>query len=292
MINLGILAALLSTISGNTSSLISKRIANPFGNRLCALFTVGFGTVPMLVSILIFGFVSLPLSDELISLAAGFFLSLGFLLKYLSLSTEQVTNIGAVAQVQPALLVIFGIFLFNEQVNPLTIISMIVVFVGAGFITITKDFKINKNLVPAILSSASWGIYWILITVSVGNSGNFLASLFFSRISGVALLLIFFSRMGGHVTEKAIQYKKIKGEEAFMMLMLLALATGLFNGMGDTLFGVVAKYNEVAVGSVIGIAGLVFLATAAYFLYKERLTRLQLAGFVVVLIGTLGLALS
>lgn len=290
--NLGILAALLSTISGNTSSLISKKIASPFGNRLSALFTVGFGTVPMLVGILIFGFVSLPPNDELISLAAGFFLSLGFLLKYLSLSTEQVTNIGAVAQVQPALLVIFGIFLFNEQVNSLTIISMLIVFIGAGFITITKDFKINKNLVPAILSSASWGIYWILITISVGNTGNFLASLFFSRISGVVLLLIFFSRMKGHVTEKAMQYKKINGEEALTVIALLGLATGLFNGIGDTLFGVVAKYNEVAVGSVIGIAGLVFLATAAYFLYKERLTKLQLAGFVVVLIGTLGLALS
>lgn len=88
LISLGLLAVFISLLAGVLSGMIGKKVAVSLGSKISAISTVGFGTVPMAVGILIFGAGVLPINYVIISLASGFFLALGFVLRYMALRTE------------------------------------------------------------------------------------------------------------------------------------------------------------------------------------------------------------
>lgn len=145
--------------------------------------------------------------------------------------------------------------------------------------------KINRRLVPSFLASASWEIYWIMIIYSVNATGNVRLSLFLSMIFSIAVLLIFLSIFNKDVTTAARKHHAAYGRDAIMTVSLLAVLGGLANGLGDTMFGVVAFYKIAAIGSAISAAlSLVLVALLAYFLYKDRMTKTQKLGFVVLFV--------
>ena len=290
MFSVGIIAALLSMLVAVVSTLISKRIAPQLGNRLSPILTVGFGAVTMLVGALIFGFGSLGLQDIIISGISGFFLSLGFIFRYTSLRTEQITNTVAVGQIQQAIVVIFSLFILGEALSLLQLMLIVIVFIGSTLVATTERFELNRNLIPAFFASVSWGIYWVLIAYSVNNSDNFLLSLIVSRIIGVAVLLVYLFFYRKETISRSKSIIRNNGRNIMMMLLVLGIIAGLTNGLGDALFGAVAYYKVLAVGSAINTLSPILIALLAYFIFRERLNRQQMVGFVVMIVAVMMLS--
>lgn len=290
MFNIGIAAALLSLTAGSISSIASKRLSTRLNTGLAALSTVGIGTAPMAVGMLLYGIGVMPLTDALISAVSGLFLSLGFILRYTSLRTEQLTNSAAVGEAQQAMVVFFGIFVLKENVDVIGMLSILSIFIGSFFVITTKGLKINRRLVPALFASMSWAVYWIMITVSVNGSGNFLLSLFIARVIGVTALMAFLSArgIGGQVWNSGRAKLQRGAIAAFAAVMLV---TGLANGVCDALFGVVVAYRIVAIGSALSVLMPVIVAAFAYVLYRERLRMVETLGFAIMIAGAIALSL-
>lgn len=163
MLGGGLFDIYLQMTFGVVHSITSKRSAVLLGKTLSALGTVGLGLIPMAIGIALFGAGSLSQTDIILSLAAGIFLSFGFMMRYVSLYTEQITNVSILGQIQAAVIVIAGIFLFKESVGIVSILGMALILIGSMFVLANNKLEINKKLVPILFSSTSWGIYWILI---------------------------------------------------------------------------------------------------------------------------------
>jgi len=288
MLSIGVIAAIASMLIATASGIISKRVVKNLSVRASALTTVGIGAVPIALGLLIAGTYSLPLNDIIICLASGIFLSAGFIFRYMSLKSQQLTTTTAFGEVQQAIIVIFGLLVFSEYVSWIGLASIAVIFIGSGLLITVEGFRLNRKLIPAFLANVSWAAYWIIITFSVTNSGNFLFSLFLSRAAGIVVLV---ALMPGTFARKSGSSLRIDGKDALSIIALLAIVTGLANGLGDALFGVVAYYNIVAIGGAINALTPIIVGAVAYFLYRDRLNKAQLVGFIIMIAGAVVLSL-
>ncbi len=287
MVSLGIIAVLVSMLAGVISALASKKLAIYFGKKIPPICTVGIGTLPMAIGVLVFG-LGAPLSpmDIALSVGSGLFLAVGFMLRYKSMYTEQVTNISVLGQAQTAIIVLVGLFSSPSPITLLGIPCIILNYIGALFELGGGGVKINMKLVPTLFSSASWGVYWVMIIAVVNGTSNFLLPLLLARIIGTLVLLVVLWTQRSSLKEGS-KTLSTKGGMRFMRISILfAVITGLFNGIGDALFGVVTYFNIAAIGSALNSAiGLVIISVISYFAYNERLTRMEWVGFVVMMAG-------
>jgi drug/metabolite transporter (DMT)-like permease len=286
MINLGILAAIASMLIGILSSLIQKKISLPIGYKASALITLIVAMIPIAIGIIIFGAAPLNQNEIILSLVSGFFLSAGFLLRYFSLNTEQVTEVAALGQIQPAIIVVFGLFALGEKLTEPATISILMIFLGSVLITLNKNTKINRKLIPSILGSASWGIYWIFIASAVNSSGDVLLPLLISRILGVAMLALFIAPSGNATLQHLRRYGSANGKSALYAMIILVLIAGLTNGIGDSMFSVTTTYNVLALGAAITALSPMLVALIAYFIFRDRLTNRQKFGFIIMFAGS------
>lgn len=288
MINIGLTAAFMATALWIANSLAMKKASSSLGNYLASLIIIIVGIVPMIAAAMLFGSGVVEPYQVEVSAAAGIFLCLGFILIFKSLETEQLTNTVALAEMQPAILTLFGVFVLNNRLSTGEAASILLIFAGAFFVITHEGIKINKKLIPALLGNVSWTIYWILMSISISQSA-FIEQMAISRFVGISLLVILFCLGFARASAKKRVSSKPNSGIPYL-IVILAAAAGLLDGTGDTLFGFTMHLNIIAVSAAVTALSPVLVSLFSFVVYRDRLTRPQLIGFVAMIAGALSLA--
>ncbi|MEM3839166.1 MAG: DMT family transporter [Candidatus Micrarchaeaceae archaeon] len=289
MILLGVTAAITAVMFWLVSNSASKRIVRGLGTHTVTMLMIGLGTVPALVGTLVIGIYSVPASSALLSMAAGLLLPVGFALGYTTLRTEKLSNAAPLGEIQPAAFVLFGLAVLGESVSVLQMTSIIAIFSGAFLILTTEGMKFNRKLMPYILSNICWVIYWLAMTYSVRWAHTYALPILISRLTAVAPALIYFMSDKRSAIDLHWLRVKIKTNGTFAALISLATIAAFADASGDTVFGITLQTNVLALGGAMLALSPMFIAFAGFLLYHEKLTRLQLAGLAIMVIGAVAL---
>lgn len=274
------------------STTLAKPLSVRLGKYLLALIGIGVGIIPMSIMYFFFQHSAVPIVYVFYGLIGGLVLTFGALLVFTTLETQQVSNTAALQEIQPPLLVIFGLFVLNEHISTLGIISILVIFAGAFLVLSTEGLKINRKFFPAVFANVLWVVYWIIMIYAVNGSQNFIFSILVSRIVGFLLV-------GGYMLYLASKGSKIFAIESkpdkrftFGVIVLAAILFGFLDGGADGAFGFVVKQGLVAYGGAVSALPPMFVTMIAYLFYKERLTLTQFIGLLIMCVGAFALTLG
>ncbi|MGC8586878.1 MAG: EamA family transporter [Candidatus Micrarchaeia archaeon] len=278
-----VIIALAAVLSWLLVDSFSKFYTAKLGKELSSAIVLAAGVIPMLLLVPYAGFSlgSLPLL-VLSGIAGGAVLFLGFIFVYKSVPDEGVSNSYILVEIQPPLLILFGILALGEHLNALQLASMLVIFTGIVMIIVNEKLKLNKKLIPAFMGNVMWTVYWIIVIIAVLHYRNFILPLLLVRIFGAIFAYLYY---------KSAKIPKGTAAHLGISIISLALLAGIFDGIGNTLFSFVSFSNKVAVGSAVLSLEPVIIWFVGYALYKEKITKLQKVGFAIATIGYLLLAL-
>ncbi|MDE1833723.1 MAG: DMT family transporter [Candidatus Micrarchaeota archaeon] len=290
MVPTGTVAAIMSTLMWIIAGTISKKISRELGSHLTAFLVVTLSLIPILTATLLVGVYTIPLEGIILAVVAGIFLGIGFILGFKALQTENLSSVSSLTEIQPAVLVLLGLFALGEHITTLQVMSIITVFLGASMILTTEKFDINKKLIPAILSSISWTFYWAIMTYSITNSNTFALPVFISRAIGIPFVIVYLLR-DRKAPSVVLFFKKLKRNRTFTVLIALTIIASFADAVGDVLFGITVGSPVLAIGAAIIALSPMMISFFGFVLYKERLTRLQLFGLLIMIIGALALSI-
>lgn len=284
MTDIAVVAAIIPTILFSLAIVFEKKISSIAGHYTTSLFVVGVGIIPILLFYL---YSNGPMDQNsiLFSIASGVFFTLGMLLYYRALETEQIANTGATGLVQPAILVIFSILVLGESLKLSQAIGGIIIALGVFLVVTNQKFKINKNLVPALLANISWALYWVFASYAILESNQVGGPLLISRITGMAVALIAYKLL----LKKPLLSKEAKPKLNY--LIALGVLAGVLDGVGNAVFGYIVNLDLLSLASIFTTILPLLVAGFGYLIYKERLTKFQGIGIGVAIIGSLIIAL-
>ncbi|MDE1851568.1 MAG: EamA family transporter [Candidatus Micrarchaeota archaeon] len=290
MIEIGVFGAMIAMLSWAFANVIAKRVSTVLGTLNTSLVIIPLGILPMVIYLLLNGgWAGTTAIGAIIAAISGIFLFLGFFTGYKALETEQLTNAYVLGEMQPALLVLFGLSVLGQRLTQAEAAGVAVIFLGAFLVITNERFRINKMLIPSLFSSLLFTAYWILMNYAIGHSTNAIAPLTIGRIVGVVTVLGYLFM---HTKEaKNSPRKRIRLRDAAMLIVIIAITAGILDGSGDVAFAVAIQANFLTIGSALTALAPVVAAVASYFVYKERLSRLQFIGFMIMVLGAVSLSL-
>ncbi|MEM3416384.1 MAG: EamA family transporter, partial [Candidatus Micrarchaeaceae archaeon] len=164
----------------------SKLYIKKLGKELASVAVLAAGIIPMLLLFIAYGTFNLSNVPLLLAagVAGGAALFLGYLFVYKSVPEGGVANSYMLVEVQPPLLILFGIFALGEHLSALQLASMIVIFAGVSLIVFTKELRLDWRLAPALAGNVMWAAYWLIVVLAVLHYKNFVAPLLLVRIFG------------------------------------------------------------------------------------------------------------
>lgn len=279
MLSYALIAALASVIFWIASQTLAKTVAPRLGIFKTAVLVVTAGILPMIAAY-IYAPVQIPSYLELLSLFAGLSAGLGYLFFYKSVESEQISNIAVIGLVQAAIIVVFGLFFLNESINGIQSVAALMVFLGVLLILITKNMKFNMKLVPAIIANVFWAIYWILLSEVITISGQVGLPLTISRTTAAIVVIVAYFVF---YRSKNSPYKA--NGIGFKLIVVIGIIEGIIDGLGNLSFGIAITGHLLAIAALLGILIPVGVAAIAHFLYKDRLTFIQMLGVAMAIIG-------
>jgi drug/metabolite transporter (DMT)-like permease len=288
MSSAGFGAAFLATVSGSADTALAKYITNRLGMYRYAILILGLGLVPTSIYFIIFGLGgTMSLQAIAFSLLGSVFFGMGFVLFYTAMKTQQITHAAALGEVQPVLLLLFGVLVLGETITVIEAAASLAIFVGAFLVMTTSRLKVNLHLVPIILANVSWALYWIFITYAMRAYGGEGFPILLSRFC--AFLLVFAFAFSSRKIEKSMK-KPIGRYRAALLWSFLILSAVLDSG-SNLLFGFVVNVNLVAVGAAILAVGPLLTLILGRVFFGDTLDGRQKAGFVLAVIGAIGIVL-
>jgi drug/metabolite transporter (DMT)-like permease len=293
MLSLPIIATFVSVFCWTITNLASRSVSRGLGNVLGSAVAIGLGVLPMALGVVLVGVYSIPATDIILAALAGIFASAGAAFGYKAVATEQLSNAVALQEVYPPILVIFGVLVLGERLTGLEAAGTLVIFLGAFFVITNEELKINRRLIPALAATICWAFYWIVLTYSINGSGTFALPVMISRVAATAFLVIIVLRDRKNSLKKIGDLLGRVSKRHLLYLFLgIGVLAGLSDGVGDTLFAYTFGSGAVAIGSALSALTPIVITVASYFIYREKLTRLQLVGVAVMVIGALALSIA
>ncbi len=294
-----VIAALSVAVLFALEDTLSKKAVAARGRVDTLLYVLLGGFIPLLAYVLLFGGGTLGYAVAVLSLMGSVFLAAGYILIYISVGSEMVTTTYTLNDLQPAFLILFGIFVFGESLGLAQAAGMLVIFAGAALLFTTERNRINMKLAPAAIANVSWSVYWFFMVFAMDYAHGFGVPLILVRLGALAIVLAYVGirrkrRSGRNLDDimGAGGARRGRGRAiaAGVTIGLGLLVMGLADGLGNMLMGYVFLMKYIVVGSAITALGPVFVALFGYAMYRDRLTMLQGVGFLIMVAGAVALA--
>ncbi len=287
MISSGLIVAFAALMFLSSDVVIAKHLTKRLGKFRYSVGILGIGIIPMLLYLFAAGIPSVNLQIILLSLVAGVFLGSGYALYYKALETEQVTNVSALGQIQPGLLLLFGIFALGEHVNVVEVAGIIAIFVGSFLILRTRGIEINREMMPVIIANVSWTIYWIFMNYSISLYGGYTLPLLIARSFGFVLMLAYVLATGS--MEAGSTHRLSAGRN---LVFILLISSGMLDSLMNISFGFVVGVGLIAIGSAILAVSPMVVALLGRLIYRDRITYLQKMGLVIAVAGAIAISVG
>jgi drug/metabolite transporter (DMT)-like permease len=284
MFSIPLAAAVAATILWASEAIVVKYVSTRTKDtKPLIVYTLGV-MVATLLGFLLFSFAPVKPLLELMSAAGGIFLIGFYILFFKAMKKEMVSNISIFNAFQALLLSLFAILVLGESLTLLNAILMAGIFAGVVMTTYDRKAGFNRHLIVPAAAFTSAAIYWFLVSYAIKSSGDFVVPFFISRVVATVFLLAYYARMGS----KNSAPSKIPLYSIFIFLGLLG---GLFDGLGNLLFGITVNGGLLAIGSALTALIPLIVAIAAWKVYSDRLDPLQMAGIALAVICSVLIAL-
>lgn len=277
---LSVVLGLLTATFFASTSLISSRAVKVIGSGSSLAWTMAVGlviTVPFVVA----SGVPVNLGPSLPWMAlAGLGNVLGILLAGFALRVGKVGVVAPILATGGAISALISALL-GESIAPIVAFLLLVIVGGVVLSAIAPDPAPLENERP-VYAVVVTVLAAVCIGVGLFSTGNLSGDLPLSwvllppRIVGVLVLFL---------PLLVVRRLRITRDTVWMVV-----AMGFTEVIGYVCFAIGAQY-QLAVMSVFASQFAPIAAVAAYFLFRERLGRLQIAGVVVIVLGVTALSL-
>lgn len=210
--------------------------------------------------------------DIVAGIVSGTLFFIGNILYLKALSQGSMGVIGAVATLLVLVPLIWDIRHGNMP-DAIAIVGVIVTLSGIILLG-APEMKGKSSLGPvflAVIAALFFGISQV--SVNLGSQSNVLGTVLLTELVTVVIVLVLalFTRSTGGMNKKAVP---------------LILAIGLLEALALLSFATATTGGNVAIVSVLSGLDPIVLAILALFLLKERMTRVQVIGFIIVIGGS------
>lgn len=273
------LLLIITLILGTSKNLISKGGGAPFSGREALL---NINIITAVLALIIFGaggvgFSAMSAGLIIISAFFGVFIMLSQMLYISALKKEQVSVCSLIYSCGFIIPTFFGAFYYNETILIFDIIGVIVMLAAVWLVSgYEKGHKVSKYLIMAFGAMFSAGMVGVCQKVCIKTFGSerindclFVAFAFMLAISAVMKLLS---------KEKAA---KPQGITALLML-LFGIAVVFQNKLNLFLSG---EFPSMLFFPTVNGGCIALTSVFAWILFRERLTKKQVAGVVLSLLA-------
>jgi len=221
---------------------------------------------------------NLTLPVLVLNLALGIIGTLGLIAFYEGLRIANASLVGTIAASFAALTVVLSIIFLGETVTWPQAVSIIAIF--AGIIISSLNFKelrnrnslTNRGVLLAIATMVMWGVYWTFIKIPVREIGWFWPG--FISLSSFPIILIFLKL-------RNLKLSMPNTKEAFLPL----LANAVLLGVGSFSFNFALGKGLTAIVAPIAGSYPTLFVVLVFMVFKDPITRQQITGIVVTLLG-------
>jgi len=192
--------------------------------------------------------------------------------------------VGTIASAFGGLVAILSVLFLGEKLNVTQIMSIIAIILGLIVSSLdlkglsSKQILSDKGIPFALVSLLAWGIYYTFVKIPLKNIGWFWPT--YLSYWGFPLVLIF-------MKIKAIKLilPKEKNNIIFLIINGILLTIGFFS------INYALTIGQSSVVSPISSSYPVLFAILAYSVFKDRLSKQQIIGIIITLVGVLSLSI-
>jgi len=277
---MAILFALIALVGWGVGDIFVTIVSRKIGYIIGLLWWQVFS---LLISLFYLPFAG-TLSDwRMFALAFGLniFATVGTLSYFKALEIGNASLTGTIAGSFPLITVPLSILLFQEKLNNIQLIGIVLIFIGLILGSLKEDGlkeirsgKIfsDRGVLYCLITLVIWGIYWSVVRIPIESIGWF-----YTGFSGwfIFLLLPILGLIKKNPI-KELSKKNVIGN-VFLMSLLTVVGSYAFN------LGLTFGYSSI-VAPIAGLSPVLFVIIAN-FVFKEALSRRQLVGIVISLAG-------
>ncbi len=203
--------------------------------------------------------------------------SIGLVAFYEGLKRANPALTGTVGNTYPFLAVILSLVFFKERLNVPQILTIIIILSGIILsATQIKEFKrieLTPGIIWSILASGCFGLYYAFIKIPVSQIGWFWPSYFSLFISAAAMFLF-------------IKFKNMKFYNSNFRTALIPLVIfSILWTLGEFSYNFAIGKGLISIISPIAGASPTLFVILAFLVFKDKITKQQIAGIIVTLFG-------
>jgi drug/metabolite transporter (DMT)-like permease len=277
MIDSGLVLGAATMVAWSACNVMTKRVAKSGAYMTSLLIIIG-SSIPIAIPLL-FTLSGISAAGIVIAGLSGIAMVLGNLLFYKALETQQASNSYGMTVVQSILIGLFGVVLLGNQLTPLEILGAGIGVVGVLMVAMHGRLRLNRMLLPAITGNAVWAVGWGLAAYAIKYYANTFMILGICRVAGILGMLIIYKKSAPKPAMPGLQPRE------WNAVLAIGLGAGVLSGIGSIALGSLALSSNFAIGGILTSFVPVLVAIAAYFVYRERLTRTQMLGILVATAG-------
>jgi uncharacterized membrane protein len=279
--HLALLLAFISFVGWGTGDLFTIFVVRKIGANLTAFWILAFGFFLSLLSLPFvphnFGAVTLPLL--LINILLGVCYIVGQILVSEAFRISSAPVVGVIVPSVPAVVLVLSIIFFHDKVTLLQIISILIVLLGISLCSVDlKELKkaktiFDKGAMLALIAIFLFAIFFTFSRILIAAYGWFLPT--FIAVACFPLILLFAKKQ----KEKFIVPKQLN-------VLFACLMVGLLIRAGDYAFNYgISIPNASGLIAPIANAAPILFVISSYLIFKDKLTRQQILGIIITLIG-------
>ena len=287
ILEIGILFAIATMLSWGVADFFAKKAIDKMGYRASLVISHSVTLVPIFIfAILFFRVPSFTADLVFIILVTGVLFFIGYIFLYRGFQKGNLSVVSPISASWAIITTLLAVFLFKEQLTPLQIIGIAVVFVGiflasANLAELKKSIKHGRHngVMDGVLSMIAWGITYALIKPIVAAAGPIMALLLVRAVAISAL----FSWVGLTKTKISLPAR---------LIFLFLIIAGLLDFLGFMTFNFSITTEFVSIVSPIAATYPAVTVMLAYIFLKERVTTNQKIGIAAILTGIALVSLS
>lgn len=212
------------------------------------------------------------------SILLGILGNIGLVAFYEGVRRGNAALVATIAGSAAAVAVVLSTVFLKETLSLSQLISIAIIFVGLFLSTFPfselfkRQLKDHKGIILGFVAMVTWGIYQTFIKIPVGEIGWFWTGMF---TTGTFPVILLFMKM------QSQKLTSLTSKGAFLPL----LATAVLLGGGTFSFYNAVDLGQIAVVAPIANSYPTLFAILAFLIFKDPITRQQIAGIVTTLAG-------
>lgn len=271
------LIAYLGWAIGDVLIAISARKIGSYSTTLWVNL-LGLAVVSLYVPFALEQLSQITLPILLLNLGLGVLGLLGLVTMFESLRRGNPAVTGTIISAFVAVAVVLSIIFLGERISSKQAVAIVIITLG--LVTTGFDFKEvksarifqNKGIIFAMIAMFIWGIYFTFIKIPVDSYGWFWPGFIARLVFPLTIAFMAVAKIKIENPFKAQTFWPVMGTALFWAFAEAAYNFGLSKGLVSVVAPIAGSYPTLFV-------------ILAYFVFKEKITRQQIAGILVTLAG-------